>query len=93
MSSIDKQRIAAVRTLKALGYEFVAGEWNAPAGAAPSLIPSADAMLACLMRRADELADCTKGSDEEGELEAITDAIEAYEVVRWPEGKIDGGKG
>jgi hypothetical protein len=53
----------------------------------------ADAMLACLIRRADALEDCTEGSDEELELAAITNAIEAYQEVRWPEGKIPGGKG
>jgi hypothetical protein len=50
-------------------------------------------MLAYLMRRADELAGCTAGSDKERELEAITDAIDAYQAVRSPEGKIPGGKG
>jgi len=49
-----------------------------------------DALHALLVKRADDLEDCTEGSDQEHELAAITDAIEAYEAVRWP-GKISGG--
>jgi hypothetical protein len=49
-------------------------------------IEDAAAMNGALMRRADELAGCTEGSDEEAELEAIIDAIEAYDTKRWPLG-------
>jgi hypothetical protein len=46
-----------------------------------------------LMRRADALVGCTKGSPEEAELASIVDAIEKYEAKRWPDGKVPGGKG
>jgi hypothetical protein len=36
-----------------------------------------DAMHGALMRRADSLADCTRRADEEAELKAIVDVIEA----------------
>ena len=52
-----------------------------------------DALHALLIKRADDLEDCAEGSDEECELAAITDAIAAYEAIRWPHGKISGGKG
>jgi hypothetical protein len=82
MTIIDKQRIAAVRALEARGYVF-----NDPAAF------EGDALHALLVLRADELVGCTEGSPEEAELEAIADAIEGYEAIRWPDGKVPGRKG
>ena len=61
MSTIDKQRISAVRTLEAMGYVFRDHEWTGPA------IPStfeADAMHARLALRADAI----EGYNREGKL-------------------------
>jgi hypothetical protein len=91
---IDKQRIAAVRTLEALGYSYSNGEWL-PAGVAAPLpfTVEADAMHGALMLRADALAECKESSDEQAELRLIVDLIEAYECKRWPLAKELGGKG
>jgi hypothetical protein len=94
MSTIDRQRVAAVRKLEQLGYTFAAGDWLRPANDTAAVLPTiTDALHTLLVKRADQLAGCTKGSDEERELATITDAIEAYEAVRWPGGKVADGKG
>jgi hypothetical protein len=94
MSNIDRQRVAAVRKLEQLGYTFAAGDWMQPANDAAAVVPAiTDALHALLVARADAIVGCTEGSDEEAELAYITDAIEAYEAARWPNGKADGGKG
>jgi hypothetical protein len=89
MSTIDKQRIAAVRKLEAMGYVFHEHDWTGPA------IPAtfeADAMHALLVLRADAIEGCTAGSEEEREFAMIAEALEGYEAIRWPDGKIPGGK-
>ena len=89
---IDRQRVAAVRKLEAMGYTFAAGDWMQPANdtAVPAIT---DALHALLVKRADAIAMPNEGSPQEAELAYITDAIEAYEAVRWPNGKTVGGKG
>ena len=52
-----------------------------------------DVLHALLVKREDDLEGCPAGSDEERELAAIERAIGAYEAVRWPAGKVAGGKG
>jgi hypothetical protein len=87
MSTIDRQRVAAVRLLEALGYVFRDHEWVGPA------IPStfeADALHAL---RADAIEGCTENSEEARELAMIAEILEAYEAKRWPDGKVAGGKG
>jgi len=95
VNNIDKQRVSAVRKLEELGYKF-AGEWlhRVNDASVAVVVPAVtDPMHVLLVQRADMLEGCIEGSEEERELAAITDAIEAYEAKRWPEGKVPGGKG
>jgi hypothetical protein len=78
--------------MKELGYTNEQGIWSSPPVAVAHLASVADVMRALLVKRADELFCCVEGSPEERELEAIADALEAYEAQRWPLGKVPGGK-
>ena len=91
MSTIDRQRIAAVKALEAMGYTFRDDKWLGPYATGGS--PEADAMHALLVHRADQLEGCIEESAEEQELLAFVNAILAYEQKRWPDGKVAGGKG
>jgi len=93
VSNIDRERVAAVRKLEALGYRYEGDEWVTLTMTNQSILAEADALLSALVLGADALEGCPEGSEEEAELAVICDAIEAYEAVRWPEGKVPGGKG
>jgi hypothetical protein len=94
MSSVDRQRIAAVRAMEALGHTFDGFEWKPPVSAASSpFTVEADTMQALLVQRAVTLSGCTEGSPEEKELSLIAEAIAAYEGKRWPNGMTADGKG
>lgn len=90
MGTVDRQRLAAVRTLEDLGFTFDGAQW---VGAVAQVVPEADALHGLLMDRAVVLAGGAEGSPESNELSAIADALDAYEAKRWPDGRIDGGKG
>src|SRR5262249_1400507 len=100
--SIDSQRIAAVAALEALGFKYTSYRgWLPPIHRArgairrirPDFTAEADAMHALLVLRADALMGAPEASDGATELQHITDAVEAYEIKRWPGGKVPGGKG
>ncbi|HEX7072633.1 MAG TPA: hypothetical protein VF226_01195 [Hyphomicrobiaceae bacterium] len=91
MGEIDKQRVSAVRTLEEIGYVWDGIRWQPQREAA--YWPEADTLHALLMDRAEVLSGCIEGTEQEDELRALADALEAYEARRWPEGKVPGGKG
>jgi hypothetical protein len=53
----------------------------------------ADAMHALLVKRADQLANSIDGSADVTEYLTVLATIMAYEGMRWPSGKVTGGKG
>jgi hypothetical protein len=90
MSNTDKQRVGTVRKLEQLGYTFAGDDRMHPS------YDTASRDLSCTLcwsSAPTTLRGCTEGSDERRELTAITDAIEAYEVVRLPLGRTQVGKG
>jgi hypothetical protein len=95
MSMIDRQRIAAVKAMEAMGYTFDGNGWNVPTASADcqALAAEADALHSLLVVRADRLLGCVEGSGEEAEFKVIAEAVMAYEAKRWPDGKVPGGKG
>jgi hypothetical protein len=76
MSTIDKQRISAVRTLEAMGWVF-RGEWIAPASVTTPATTEADAMHVLRVLRGDELEGCTENSEEARELAMIAETLGA----------------
>src|SRR5262245_526293 len=97
MSMVDKERIAAVTKLQAIGYCFDGADWQppAPAGPAPKLVAwaEADALYAQLVQLADKLDGCAEGSVQEAVRYALAEAIDGYQSVRWPGGRTADGKG
>jgi len=74
MIDIDKQRVAAVRKLEALGYRYEGDEWVASTVTNQSILAEADALLSALVLRADALEGCLEGSEEEAELADVDSA-------------------
>ena len=95
MSMIDKERIAAVRKLQAMGYAFDGSDWQSPEDIqGPKLVTwtEADALHAKLVQLADTLDGCAEGSLPEAVRYALTEAIDGYQSVRWPQGRVADGK-
>jgi hypothetical protein len=88
MSDIDRQRVTAVRTLQEMGYLFRDGDWVRGQTSDPVTV-EADRLHALLIK----LVGIASEPREAGQLEEIAEAVKAYEVVRWPDGKVPGGKG
>jgi hypothetical protein len=57
------------------------------------VIAECDATHDVLVQRADALEGCTQRAQMTRNSSELFDAIEAYEAVRWPTGRVNGGKG
>ena len=66
---------------------------NAPAGRPPAQLLEANALHALLALRPDALEGRPKNSEEARELKLIAEALEAYEAIRWPDGKAPSVRG
>jgi hypothetical protein len=84
MNNLDKQIMAAERELDASAHGGFTPAW------AELLQTPADHMHALLVERADALMGW-RGVPQRSRTRHLTDAIEAYEGVRWPDGKAPGG--
>jgi hypothetical protein len=93
MSMIDKERIAAVATLKALGYAYSPTTgWSLPAGSTSQYAPECDAMHALPIHRADMRSGGAEGSAEADELRALSDTNEPLEATLGSDGREAAGK-
>jgi hypothetical protein len=91
MNKIDRQIMSAAKELE--DHDTPTRFVSPTAAAHLSMLNAADSMHALLVDRADSLMGCTEGSPEEEELSSITDALEAHEATRWPDGKVPNSKG
>jgi len=82
MSSIDRQRVTAVRKPERMGIASAGSQWTKPTNDPAALIMAADMLHALLVKRAIEITELLAGSiecSEKGrELAAINNGIEAY---------------
>ena len=62
MSMIDRQRIAAVKAMEAMGYTFDGNGWNVPTASADcqALAAEADALHSLLVVRAGRVTDAVR---------------------------------
>ena len=92
MSTIDRQRIAAVKTLEAMGYRFRLTTNGLP----PTQLADHRKLTPCMRYSSTAQTGwmvAPKARRRSRSYSAIVSAIVAYEQRRWPDGKTAGGKG